>query len=155
MENLYFLIKILSFITYSFSRISKMILFLKNHKKVINNNSFQFLLQKDFLLLLLLLINIIIKAFSYLVPHPPEEHPNPLLVLPNPPLLSYPPRPSEVAPFVLTPFFSGRGKKQRINNQIILHIYCIFVFQYIQENIDKFLESIFYLKINFLSIKIY
>ena len=99
-----------------------MILFLKNHKKVINNNKDLFLIQKDFFLLLLIIKNIA-KVFSYLAPHPPEEHPNPLLVLPYPPLLSYPPRPSGVAPLVFTHFFSGRGKKQRINNQIMLHIY--------------------------------
>ena len=133
-----------------------MFLFLKNHKKVIiiiNNINF---FQKSFLFLLLIIKNIR-KAFSYLEPHPPEEHPNPLLVFPNPPLLSYPPLPSGDAPLVCTPLFSGRGKKQRINKYIILHIYCIFVFQYIQEKTDKFLESIFYLKylkkINFLIIK--
>ena len=43
-----------------------------------------------------------------------------------------------VAEAVLTPFFSGKGKKQRKNEYIILHIFSNLVFEYIQEKHEIF-----------------
>ena len=72
----------LLFIFNHFQELFKKILTLENSQKDINNNLIVLLIIKK------AIKKFLIEAFSYLVPHPPEEHPNPLPVLPYPPLLS-------------------------------------------------------------------